>query len=168
MRDEAKIILRSKDNDALELTYGDAKLSKLVETTLGDEDDGDAGDGAIEIPIPNVPTRYLTKVVEFMKHYRTEPLADITTPLDAAELQSIVTQEWYHTFIDTDHDIVCGLITAANYMEITPLLDLACLKISLDITGRDAEQIRVMFNLPTMSEQEEAKARQDHRWIFEE
>lgn len=47
-----------------------------------------------------------------------------------------------------------------------PLLDLACLKVSDELMGKSPEEIRVMLNIPKMTPEEEAKARQDHRWIF--
>ncbi len=32
--------------------------------------------------------------------------------------------------------------------------------------GKSPEEIRVMLNIPKMTAEEEAKARQEHRWIF--
>jgi len=34
--------------------------------------------------------------------------------------------------------------------------------------GKSAEEIRVILNIPRLTPEEEAKARQDHRWIFDD
>lgn len=42
-----------------------------------------------------------------------------------------MTQTWFQEFVDennTSQDMLFELLTAANYMGIKPLLDLACLK----------------------------------------
>ena len=45
-----------------------------------------------------------------------------------------------------------------------PLLDLTCLQVSCQLMGKSAEEIRVILNIPRLTPEEEAKARQDHRW----
>jgi hypothetical protein len=75
-------------------------------------------------------------------------------------------------------------------MDIRPLLDLACLKVTFMINGRSEDevsipsarfhcniisfsntflhsQIREILNLPAMTPEEETKAREQHPWIFE-
>ncbi len=52
------------------------------------------------------------------------------------------------------------------FITTEPLLDLACLKVSDELMGKSPEEIRVMLNIPKMTPEEEAKARQEHRWIF--
>jgi hypothetical protein len=34
--------------------------------------------------------------------------------------------------------------------------------------GKTAEEIRTILNIPPMTEEEEARARRDHRWIFDD
>ena len=74
-------------------------------------------------------------------------------------------------------------------MGIKPLLDLTCLKVTFQLTGKNAEevsvelackavylrvthllasQIRQILNLPELTPEEEAKAREEHKWIFED
>ena len=78
-------------------------------------------------------------------------------------------QEWYRTFVSgIEREMLFELLTAANYMDIKPLLDLACLRVTFELTGKNAEEIRQILRLPEMTPEEEAQAREDHKWIFED
>lgn len=82
-----------------------------------------------------------------------------------------MSQEWYRNFVsDTNmnKDMLFEVLTAANYMGIKPLLDLACLKVTFHLNGKNAEEIRNILRLPELTPEEEARAREEHRWIFEE
>ena len=67
----------SKEGDTFEVPIEIAKLSNLVVTTLGEEDDDgnddgddDGGDIMAEIPLPNVKATVLAKVIEYCTHYK--------------------------------------------------------------------------------------------------
>lgn len=163
--------LRSKDGDEFELAAKAAKQSALIKTSIECEDveDEEEEEGNEEcIDIIKVGSSCLSKVVEFLKHHYEEPMNAIETPLNGNTLDEVVKQEWYRNFIGVEQSMVFELVTAANYMEIQPLLDLACLRVSVELMGKTAEEIRVMLNIPKMTAEEEQKARQDHKWIFED
>lgn len=83
----------------------------------------------------------------------------------------MVVQEWYKQFVsdeNTSQEMLFEILTAANYMGIKPLLDLCCLKVTFIINGKNAEEIREVLNLPALTPEEEAQAREEHRWIFED
>lgn len=67
-----------------------------------------------------------------------------------------------------DRQTLFDVLSAANYMEIKPLLDLTCLKVTFELTGKNAEEIRDILNLPELTPEEEARAREEQRWIFED
>lgn len=64
----------SKEGDTFEVPLDIAKLSNLVLTTLGEEEDGGDDDNdeddIIEIPLPNVKSSVLAKVIEYCTHYK--------------------------------------------------------------------------------------------------
>ena len=127
----------SKEGDTFDVPIEIAKLSNLVITTLGGDDDDDDNaennegeEAAIEIPLPNVRTQVLAKVIEYCTHFHTEPMTPITTPLKSTKIDEIV-QEWYADFVDTDQIMLFELVTAANFMDIKALLDLTCLAVSV-------------------------------------
>ena len=66
--------LVSQEGELFEVPISVALMSKLVETMIDEEQDDDA---AQEIPLPNVKTAILSKVVEFCKRYKAEPMTEI-------------------------------------------------------------------------------------------
>ena len=56
-----------------------AKMSELVKTMIPEEEDGETDQQ--EIPLPNVKSQILGKVMEFCKHYCEEPMNEIEKPL---------------------------------------------------------------------------------------
>ncbi|KAL7462481.1 hypothetical protein ACHAXS_002861 [Conticribra weissflogii] len=155
--------LVSKEGDTFEVPVEIAKLSTLVMTTLGEGDDADEDD-IVEIPLPNVKATVLAKVIEYCTHYKDEPMTTITTPLKSNRIEEIV-QEWYANFVKVEQIMLFELVTAANFMDIKPLLDLTCLAVSVYIKGKSAEEIRRIFNISNdFSPEEEAQVREENQW----
>ncbi|KAL3769001.1 hypothetical protein ACHAW5_007827 [Stephanodiscus triporus] len=78
-----------KEGDTFEVPIEIAKLSNLVVTTLGEDEEDDDMD--LEIPLPNVKATVLAKVIEFCTHYKlVEPTTPITTPLKSNRIGEIV------------------------------------------------------------------------------
>ena len=156
------LTLRSKDGETFEISQKAAELSTVIKDSMED----DSNDTFEAMRVHSV---CLKKVVEFLKHYESEAMDDIPTPLGGTKFEEIVKQDWYRDFVGTeDRDVIFDLLTAANYLGIKPLLDLACLKVTFMLTGKSAEDIRQILKLPELTPEEDAKARKDHKWIFED
>lgn len=174
--------LVSKEGDTFEVPVEIAKLSNLVVTTLGEEEDCDDdyndydattneeedndnnnanNTTVVEIPLPNVKATVLAKVIEYCTHYKqVESMTPITTPLKSIHIEEIV-QEWYADFVNVDQTLLFELVTAANFMDIKHLLDLTCLAVSVLIKGKSAEEIRRIFNISNdFSPEEEDQVRE--------
>jgi len=137
-----------------------------VKDACGDDDDNGNPE---DVDIIKVDSSCLEKVVEFLKHYDDEPLKEIKTPLEENTFDGVVKQKWYRDFVKgVDQPMLFDLVTAANFMAIQPLLDLTCLQVSCQLMGKSAEEIRVILNIPKLTPEEEAKAREEHRWIFDD
>merc|ERR1712127_1146603 len=114
-----------------------------------------------DVEIVKVDTPCLEKVVEFLIHYHKEKLNEIKTPLEDNTFDGVVKQQWYRDFVKgVDQPMLFDLVTAANFMAIQPLLDLTCLQVSCQLMGKSAEEIRVILNIPRLTPEEEANARQ--------
>jgi S-phase kinase-associated protein 1 len=178
-----KVRLRSAEGDSYELPYEAAVLSILVKNTVEVEDDesdddGYDGDGGgngensamYEMDIPKVSSNCLAHVVQYLRHYvEVEAMEPIPEPLNGNDIHTIfASQPWYRDYIaNMDRSMVFKVVQAANFMEIQSLLDIATLRVATEIVGKTAEEIRVILNLPRMTEKEEEEARKQHPWIFE-
>jgi len=152
--------LVSKEGNTYEVPIAVAKMSKLVETTIDEESDEDVQ----EIPLPNVKTAVLAKVIEYCTHYKSEPMTPIQTPLKSAKIEEVV-QKWYADFVKVEQVLLFELVTAANFMDIKPLLDLTCFAVAVMIKGKSADEIRKIFNISNdFTPEEEAQVREENKW----
>ena len=140
-------------------------MSELVKTMIPEE--ADEEEEAQEIPLPNVKSHVLAKVIEFCRRYAEEPMSEIEKPLKSANMHEVV-QEWYANYVDVDQELLFELILAANYMDIKPLLDLTCATVASMIKGKTPEEIRKTFNIVNdFTPEEEAQVREENKWCEE-
>lgn len=145
------ITLISQDNQKIQLDKQAASKSKLLTGLLADYEDN------TEIPITEVKASILNKVVEYLTYYKEKVPKDIPKPLPTGNLVEIL-EPWDLEFINSfELNDVFDLINASNYMDIAPLLDLACAKIASLMKGKTADEIRTMFNIPCDLSEEEIK-----------
>jgi S-phase kinase-associated protein 1 len=114
-----------------------------------------------------VKSEVLVKVIEFCKHYLTEPMNDIEKPLKSNNMAEVV-QKWYAEYVDVEQVMLFELILAANYMDIKPLLDLTCATVASMIKGKTPDDIRSTFNIKNdFTPEEEAQVREENKWCEE-
>ena len=72
--DSRTVHLVSGEGESFDVPLSVAKMSELVKTMITeDPDDEDVQ----EIPLPNVKSSILAKVIVFAQHYKTEPMTEI-------------------------------------------------------------------------------------------
>lgn len=140
-------------------------MSTLVATSIDDDDDEDEDDDEVrEIPLPNVKDAVLVKVISYCEHYQQEPMTAIQTPLKSNKIEDMV-QPWYSNFVQVEQNLLFEMVTAANFMDIKPLLDLTCLAVAVLIKGKQASELRAMFNISNeFTPEEEAQVREENKW----
>ena len=158
----------SKEGTVHEVPMAAAKLSHLIATTIEDIDDPYGNDNEVqevidddhEIPLPNISDVVLTKIIEYCNHYTiVEAMTAIETPLQSIKIEELV-QSWYADFVaETDHEVLFELVTASNFMDIKPLLDLTCLAVSSVIKGQTCQNLRQMFDSDDLTPEEETQVR---------
>ena len=72
--DDRTVHLVSQEGESFDVPLSVAKMSELVKTMIDEEQDEEE---AQEIPLPNVKSAILAKVIEFAQHYRQEPMNEI-------------------------------------------------------------------------------------------
>jgi len=159
--DEKNLKLVSQEGEKFDVTKKVAVQSELVKTmSEGDKEEN-------EIPLPNVKSSVLKKVVEYMKYHVDNPAREIEKPLKSANMSEVVSQ-WDADFVDVDQEVLFELILAANYMDVKPLLDLCCAKVASMIKGKTPEQIRKTFNIVNdFTPEEEAAIIAENKWAEE-
>jgi len=112
-----------------------------------------------KVPLLNVSTEELRKIIEFCSHYHKEPMTPIHAPFESDNIEDLV-QCWYAEFVTkvtkSSQEELFRLVAAANYLDIKPLLDLTVVAVASLIKGASPEfeqeekpraYIRKMFSL---------------------
>ncbi|EUD64774.1 S-phase kinase-associated protein 1 [Plasmodium inui San Antonio 1] len=108
------------------------------------------------IPLPNIKTPILKKIIEYMEYHINNPAEEIPKPLITSNLQDVVSS-WDYDFVSTDKETLYELIEASNYLDIKPLLDLTCGKIASMMKDKTTEEIRAEFDIVNDFTREEEK-----------
>lgn len=145
--------LVSKEQEAFEVPRAVALRSITIKDMM--EDTG----MDVPVPLPMVGSRVLTKVIEYCTyHHRAE---EDQTPEDA-------TRVWDRDFLKLDDESLFSMILAANYLNIKPLLDLACKAVADEIKGKTPDEIRTRFNIKNdFTPEEEEEVQKENAWCSE-
>jgi S-phase kinase-associated protein 1 len=152
------IKLVSSDSIEHKISLKAAKLSHTLQNLINDLGDDDSKD----IPLPNVHSKILEKVIQYMEHY-----AD-NIPEEVKDPANYTVNQWDADFIKVDQATLFEIILAANYLDIRSLLDLSCKTVADMIKGRTPEEIRKTFNIKNdFTPEEEAQVRKENEWVEE-
>ncbi|KAF7129298.1 hypothetical protein RHSIM_Rhsim10G0207900 [Rhododendron simsii] len=150
-----KITLKSSDGEAFEVEEVVALESQTIKHMIED----DCADSVI--PLPNVTSKILAKVIEYCKKHVETPKTEDRSAED--ELKT-----WDAEFVKVEQPVLFDLILAANYLNIKSLLDLTCQTVADMIKGKTPEEIRKTFNIKNdFTPDEEEEVRRENQWAFE-
>ncbi|KAI8367989.1 E3 ubiquitin ligase complex SCF subunit sconC [Choanephora cucurbitarum] len=149
------VTLLSSDLEQFKVDKDVAERSVLIKNMLEDIGDSDA-----PIPLPNVSSKVLTKVIEWCTHHRDDPVTQ-----DDQERRNTDIDEWDQKYMEVDQETLFDVILAANYLDIKPLLDVGCKTVANMIKGKSAEEIRRTFNITNdFTPDEEAQIKKENEW----
>ncbi len=153
--------LVSKEGDQFKVSRKLAMLSTLCGTML---EDANADEEPL-LPLPAVPSAILARIVTFCVHYLEDPMKEIPKPLPSTDMVEAA-GEWYAAYAAMPQDDLMDVILAANYMDLRPLLELACAKVASQVKGKTIDEIRTTFGIVNdFTPEEEAQVREENRWI---
>ena len=153
--------LKSSEGEIFAVPKKICMMSLLIKTMAEGDQEAD------DIPLLNVKSAILKKVIEYMRYHADNPPKDIEKPLRSPNMAEVVSQ-WDADFIDVDQELLFELILAANYMDIKSLLDLTCAKVASMIKGKNVEQIRRTFSITNdFTPEEEAAVIAENKWAEE-
>ncbi|XP_021714061.1 SKP1-like protein 1A [Chenopodium quinoa] len=163
MASTRKITLKSSDGETFEVEETVALESQTIKHMVED----DCADNVI--PLPNVTSKILAKVIEYCKKHVDSPKSSSDNAAAAADRQvDDELKTWDADFVKVDQATLFDLILAANYLNIKSLLDLTCQTVADMIKGKTPEEIRKTFNIKNdFTPEEEEEVRRENQWAFE-
>lgn len=164
-RDDKKIILKSKDGKTFEVKRSHfmmcGMLKGILEATRDDDDDDE--NSSITVPISNVESHVLEKVIKYCDHHWNNLAKPIKKPLKES-FDSVVTA-WDNSYINVEPSLIIELTMAANYLDIKGLLNLTCAKIAMIMKNKTTEQLREIFGIENdFTPEEEAEIKKEIEW----
>jgi S-phase kinase-associated protein 1 len=155
---ERRVKLKSSDDEMFEVEETVAFESQAVKNMI--EDTGMDH----PIPLPNVSSKILAKVIEYCKYHVDNQKAGDDKPATSED----EIKAWDLDFVKVDQATLFDLILAANYLNIKNLLDLTCQTVADMIKGKTPEEIRKTFNIKNdFTPEEEEEVRRENQWAFE-
>ena len=179
----AIIKLQSSEGEVFDTDVNIAKCSGTIKTMLEDLGMEDGEDEIV--PLPNVNSAILKKVIQWATYHKDDPQA-----LDEDENKEKRTDDissWDADFLKVDQGTLFELILAANYLDIKGngyklsvlyiliqydkilgLLDVTCKTVANMIKGKTPDEIRKTFNIKNdFTPAEEEQVRKENEWCEE-
>ncbi len=166
MEDDRIITLQSQEMEIFKVECGVAKMSETIKNLLQDVEDANE-----PIPLPNVNSRTLQRVLTYCKHYYNpnvvvKPATEGEQAPEEKRIDDIC--PWDLEFCKMDQPELFELILGANYLDIKDLLDVTCKTVANMIKGKTPEEIRKTFNIPNdFTPEEEEQIRKENEWAEE-
>jgi len=153
----AHVRLVSSDGNVFIVDRAVAKVSQVITDMLEDLENTD---DAIHL---NVDGPVLAKVLEYCNVHAAH--ANVEDVHAARAINAATDAAFIHA---VDNTMLFELISAANFMNIQGLLNLACQVVADTIKGKTPEQIRQEFGIVNdFTPEEEAEVRAEYAWAFE-
>uniref|UniRef100_A0A914CEH6 Skp1-related protein n=1 Tax=Acrobeloides nanus TaxID=290746 RepID=A0A914CEH6_9BILA len=161
-----KILLQSNDGEVFEVDRDVIRLSTTLNTMFQDlgMDAPEAADSLVDpIPIQNVNSAILKKVIQWCQYHKDDP--PLPDESDTKEKRTDDIPSWDVEFLKVDQGTLFELILAANYLDVKGLLDVTCKTVANMIKGKSPEEIRRTFNIKNdFTPEEEEQIRKENAW----
>ena len=111
------------DGEIVEVDVETARQSVLVSNFIDEQGT------STEMPLPSITKETLSKVILFCEHLREHIPIEIEQPLPSTNM-SYVSDQWHADYINIETEALFDLVNAAQYLDIQPLMELACAKLA--------------------------------------
>ncbi|XP_009594951.1 SKP1-like protein 12 [Nicotiana tomentosiformis] len=145
------LILKSSDGDEFQLEENAAVQSITIKNMVEDD--------YTVIPLPNVDTKTLIKINEYLNSHADEKMKSNEEEIKKFD-KDFVNGKSYNDLFE--------LVLAANYLDIKGLMDLLCQSIADRIKDKSYMAVRKIFNITTdYTEAELEEVKKEHPWAHE-
>lgn len=156
--DENRMLnIQSMDNVMFTLDETVAMTCGFIRSIL------EADPTVVNISVPICGEFTLKKIIEYMIYKYEKPVVTIEKPLKHNRFSELV-PTWDAAFINLEKDRLFELIQVANYMDIPPLLDLACAKAASMLKGKTPEQLEKEFGLKLTEEDKQLIVEENRKY----
>ncbi len=108
-----------------------------------------------ELPLKEIDSKTLEKIIEYLKHYENGEPKEIPKPLPSPDLK-LVLDEWDYNYIITlSLQEIVDLINAANTLDVEELVTLSSARLASEMLNCSVEEARVKFGIESDMTQEE-------------
>ncbi|CAF0965713.1 unnamed protein product [Rotaria sordida] len=146
-----QITLESNDKQKFDVNIDIIEESKTIKYAL----ENCGGAEGTTIPLPNVDSANLKKIIEWLTHHKDD-VPSFDDDEDYGERKKIEISKWDQDFLKIDQNSLFQLLLAANYLDISKLIDIICKTVADMMNGKTTEQIRETFKIPNDFTPEEA------------
>ncbi|KAJ2492175.1 hypothetical protein IWW37_001623 [Coemansia sp. RSA 2050] len=134
------IRLKSSDGRLFAVDEKTGFMSTLIKDIVTD-----LGATTEPIPLPNVSGDILVEIVRYCRYHKDDARLSNSVP-DILQDDSLI-EAWDRKFMNMDDSKMLKVISAADYLNIEPLVDLGCLAIAKIIRVLSVEEIRKRYNV---------------------
>ena len=153
------IVVTTKEGKKFTINKKASEMSLLLKNT------GEISDEVIVLN--EVDEKSMELIIKYLNRWKDESPPEIEKPLKSNNMKE-VTDSWSADFIDLDLDTLTSLTVSCNFLEINPLIDLACAKIASLCKDKDEDEILKTFGITeTFNEEEKKRIREENKWIEE-
>lgn len=144
------ITLISKDGDHIQVDYEIAACSKLISEMLSDEE------SETDVPLPNISTEMLKKVIKFCEIHVQTTGPKITGPLERPLKSNNIYELFPRDYADYINKVInkddkyselFELIQAFNYLDFMIGLEVTTATTASLIKGKTPEEIKELFGI---------------------
>lgn len=141
----SNIKLQSSDGVIFDVDIEVAKMSMTIKTML--EDLGPESNDDEPIPLPNVRSKVLKKVIDWATYHKNNPQETFEDDNEKDKCVDDI-EPWDMEFLNLANSEIFAIILAANYLDVKGLLDAACKTVANMMRGKSADEIRDRFEIP--------------------
>ncbi|XP_022759548.1 SKP1-like protein 1A [Durio zibethinus] len=124
--------IKTSDNEIFEVEEAVATMSKTIKI-MAEDCSGEV------IPLNNVHSTIFARVIEWCKKHVDDG--------EDLEYYKGALKNWDATFFEVDQAVLYHLLTAANSLDIKPLLHQGCQRFVDMINGKTVEEIRQLLHI---------------------
>nr|AIG62999.1 SLF-interacting SKP1-like protein 1 [Solanum habrochaites] len=162
------VTLKSNDDKEFEVEEAAVIQSEMIKNMIED------GCATSVIPLPNIDSKTLTKVIEYLNKHITKDEDEDENEADdkgkAVETggEEDDLKEFDEQFVSVDWEELFDIIMAANYLNIHELMELCCQSAADRLKNKSVRAVREMLKITNdLTEEEEKEIINDAPWAFE-